>query len=78
MIVGQRVPRNFFVTTGKGESDITIHAGSYHMALKDADIEMCNIMQYSSILPGKQRRYLNPKVDTWFGYGSNYGRVYLR
>ena len=64
MIVGQRVPRNFFVTTGKGESDITIHAGSYHMALKDADIEMCNIMQYSSILPGEAKEIPKPKKLT--------------
>lgn len=34
-----------------GQSDITVHAGSYHLALKDAGIEMCNIMAYSSILP---------------------------
>jgi arginine decarboxylase len=52
MIIGQRVPRRFFITVGKGESDVTVHAGSYHLALKDAGIEMCNIMQYSSILPG--------------------------
>lgn len=51
MVIGMRVPRSYFVTKGKGESDITIHAGSYHLALKEAGIEMCNIMQYSSILP---------------------------
>lgn len=45
------IPRNFFVTSGKGESDITINAGSYHMALEDAGIACCNIMKYSSILP---------------------------
>ena len=52
LIVGNRVPKDYFVTKGKGESDITIHAGSYHLALKDAGIEMANIMTYSSILPG--------------------------
>lgn len=51
VVIGCRVPRKFFVTHGKGESDITVHAGSYHLALKEAGIEMCNIMQYSSILP---------------------------
>ncbi|MCH8559369.1 pyruvoyl-dependent arginine decarboxylase [Nesterenkonia sp. LB17] len=30
---------------------MTIHAGSYHLALHDAGIEMANIMTYSSILP---------------------------
>ncbi|MBS3106492.1 hypothetical protein J4419_02405 [Candidatus Woesearchaeota archaeon] len=51
-LMGMRVPKDFFATKGKGESDITRHAGSYHLALKDAGIEMCNIMTYSSILPG--------------------------
>jgi len=50
-LVGNRVPKDFFVATGFGESDNTVHAGSYHLALKRAGIEMCNIMTYSSILP---------------------------
>ena len=52
MVVGNRIPQTFFVTSGVGESDITIHAGSYHLALKEAGIERCNIIVYSSILPG--------------------------
>ncbi len=51
ILVGNRIPCEYFVTKGKGESDITIHAGSYHLALRDAQIEMCNIITYSSILP---------------------------
>ncbi|MFH1316485.1 MAG: pyruvoyl-dependent arginine decarboxylase [Candidatus Woesearchaeota archaeon] len=51
ILIGCRIPKDFFITKGKGESDITIHAGSYHLALKEAGIEMCNIMTYSSILP---------------------------
>lgn len=51
ILIGKRIPRDFFVTSGVGESDIAVHAGSYHLALKDAGIEMCNIMTYSSILP---------------------------
>lgn len=49
--IGARIPKDYFVTTGTGESDITVHAGSYHLALRDAGIEMCNIITYSSILP---------------------------
>ncbi len=30
---------------------MTVHAGSYHLALRSAGIEMCNIITYSSILP---------------------------
>lgn len=51
ILVGNRIPKDFFVATGTGESDLTVHAGSYHLALKNAGIEMCNIMTYSSILP---------------------------
>ena len=51
VLCGMRIPKDYFITTGKGESDITIHAGSYHLALKDAGIERCNIMTYSSIMP---------------------------
>lgn len=51
LVIGNRIPRDYFVTTGSGESDITVHAGSYHLALKSAGIEKYNIMTYSSILP---------------------------
>ncbi|MDR0413819.1 MAG: pyruvoyl-dependent arginine decarboxylase [Prevotellaceae bacterium] len=50
--LGCRIPKDYFETHGKGESDIAVHAGSYHLALKDANIEKYNIMTYSSILPG--------------------------
>jgi len=49
--IGTRIPKDYFVTAGRGESDITVHAGSYHLALRHAGIEMCNIITYSSILP---------------------------
>lgn len=58
--IGNRVPHEFFVTTGVGESDITIHAGSYHLALLDCGVEMANIMTYSSILPRDAARVERP------------------
>ncbi len=61
ILVGNRVPRDYFVTSGTGESDITVHAGSYHLALKSANIEMCNIMTYSSILPGIANKIERPQ-----------------
>lgn len=51
LVIGNRVPKDYFVTKGTGQSDIAIHAGSYHLALKQAGIEMANIITYSSILP---------------------------
>ncbi len=58
---GNRIPVHYFETCGTGESDIAIHAGSYHLALKAAGIEMCNVMTYSSILPGMASRVKKPE-----------------
>lgn len=52
ILVGMRIPKDYFRTVGVGESDIQVHAGSYHLALKQAGIERFNIMSYSSIMPG--------------------------
>ncbi|OGM98081.1 MAG: hypothetical protein A2817_01290 [Candidatus Yanofskybacteria bacterium RIFCSPHIGHO2_01_FULL_39_8b] len=51
IIVGNRVPYEYFVACGVGESDNCTHAGSFHLALADAGIERYNLMTYSSILP---------------------------
>ncbi len=51
ILIGNRIPKDYFITKGTGESNIAVHAGSYHLALKKAGIEMVNILTYSSILP---------------------------
>lgn len=61
ILIGNRIPKDFFITSGSGESDVTIHAGSYHLALKDAGIEKCNILVYSSILPSIANRIEKPE-----------------
>jgi len=61
ILLGNRIPRDFFITSGKGESDITVHAGSFHLALKDAGIERYNIINYSSILPSIANKIEQPK-----------------
>ena len=60
-LTGNRIPKDYFEITGTGESDIAIHAGSYHLALKSAGIEMCNVVTYSSILPGIAEKIEKPK-----------------
>ncbi len=47
----QKIPTKYFIASGCGQSDITYHAGSYHMALQECGIENYNIMTYSSVLP---------------------------
>lgn len=64
VVIGTRVPKDFFITKGRGESDITVHAGSYHLALREAGIEMCNIMTYSSILPAIAQEIPRPQTMT--------------
>jgi arginine decarboxylase len=63
LLIGNRIPREYFITQGTGESDITVHAGSYHLALKKAGIEKANIMTYSSILPAIATQI--PKPDKY-------------
>ena len=50
-----RLPKDYFLTSGTGESDITVHAGSFDMALMKAGIHNLNIITYSSILPPTAR-----------------------
>jgi len=61
LVVGNRIPKDYFVTSGIGESEITIHAGSYHVALRDAGIEKQNIMVYSSVLSSIANKIDRPK-----------------
>ncbi len=60
ILIGNRIPHEFFITKGNGESDIAIHAGSYHLALKEAGIESYNIICYSSILPKTAKLIARP------------------
>ncbi|MFH2131380.1 MAG: pyruvoyl-dependent arginine decarboxylase [bacterium] len=61
ILISNRIPYEFFITQGSGESNIAVHAGSYHLALKDAGIEAYNIICYSSILPGIARQIDKPQ-----------------
>jgi arginine decarboxylase len=61
-IFGNRIPNNFFITWGKGESEVTVHAGSFDDALRMAQIQDYNIITYSSILPPEAEEVSVPKV----------------
>lgn len=52
MLIGNAIPKDFFLTKGTGQSDIAIHSGSFQLAMSAAGIDMCNIINYtSSMLP---------------------------
>jgi arginine decarboxylase len=56
MIFGNRIPYEYFATTGKGESEagsegLKYETGSYDAALANAGIEDCNVIEYTSVIP---------------------------
>jgi pyruvoyl-dependent arginine decarboxylase len=56
IILGNRVPYEYFITTGKGESNagskfLPYETGSYDAALYEAGIENANVIEYTSVMP---------------------------
>lgn len=55
-ILGNRVPYEYFITKGKGESNagsagLPYETGSYDAALNVAGIENANVIEYTSVIP---------------------------
>lgn len=67
MTLLNRVPYQYFITKGSGDSEYEIHAGSYHMALHNAGISDFNIQTYSSILPAKATEVKPDHIKLPFG-----------
>jgi arginine decarboxylase len=56
LCISNRIPYEYFLTSGKGESDVgseglPFETGSYDAALNDAGIENANVMMYTSVIP---------------------------
>ena len=56
LILGNRVPYEYFITSGSGESDagskgLPYETGSYDEALTKAGIQNANIVEYTSVIP---------------------------
>ena len=61
MVYGNRIPYEYFLTCGKGESnngseELPYETGSYDEALHNAGIGTVNIIKYSSILPPQSKQ----------------------
>jgi pyruvoyl-dependent arginine decarboxylase len=57
---GNRIPYEYFITSGKGESDagssgLPYETGSYDAALTDAGINNVNVIKYSSMVPPQSK-----------------------
>lgn len=55
-LLGNRIPYEYFITKGKGESNagsegLPYETGSYDAALNNAGIENCNVIEYTSVIP---------------------------
>ena len=60
LILGNRIPYEYFITKGKGESDagskfLPYETGSYDAALHDAGIQNANVIEYTSVMPTESR-----------------------
>jgi pyruvoyl-dependent arginine decarboxylase len=56
LVLGNRVPYEYFITKGKGESDagskfLPYETGSYDAALTEAGIQNANVIEYTSVMP---------------------------
>jgi arginine decarboxylase len=61
IILGNRVPYEYFITSGVGESDagsagLPYETGSYDEALTKAGIENANVIEYTSVIPTEAKQ----------------------
>ena len=61
IILGNRIPYEYFMTKGKGESDagsegLPYETGSYDAALFDAGIQNANVIEYTSVMPTESKQ----------------------
>ena len=60
LLLGNRVPYEYFITSGKGESNagsagLPYETGSYDAALNDAGIQNTNVIEYTSVMPTESK-----------------------
>jgi hypothetical protein len=60
-LLGNRIPYEYFITKGKGESNagsegLPYETGSYDAALNNAGIENCNVIEYTSVIPTEAKQ----------------------
>ena len=75
LILGNRIPKDYFVTTGYGETDKGSgidpwETGAYDLALKSAQIENFNIVEYTSVLPPEATEQPINKLKHLFHHGA--------
>lgn len=74
-VFGNRIPKDYFVTAGKGDTDIgpgddPWETGSYDLALMEAKIANFNVMEYTSVLPPEAREIPISEAEKLFHHGA--------
>ena len=73
-ILGNRIPYEYFITKGKGESTagsegLPYETGSYDAALNDAGIENSNVIEYTSVIPTEAKQIPREEVLKRINWG---------
>lgn len=74
-VFGNRIPKDYFVTAGQGDTDIgpgddPWETGSYDLALMEAKIANFNVMEYTSVLPPEAREIPISEAEKLFHHGA--------
>ncbi|KIX14154.1 pyruvoyl-dependent arginine decarboxylase [Dethiosulfatarculus sandiegensis] len=74
-VFGPRIPQDYFVTTGAGQTDLGSgidpwETGAYDLALLQAGIENFNIVTYTSVLPPEAREIPLAQAKKNFHHGA--------
>jgi arginine decarboxylase len=75
MVLGNRVPYEYFVTMGHNDTDLGPgddhwETGSYDLALMNASIENFNVLKYTSVLPPESREITLDEAKEYFHHGA--------
>lgn len=75
IVFGNRIPKDYFVTSGVGDTDIgpgqdPWETGSYDLALLEAKIENFNVVPYTSVLPPESTEIPIEEATKLFRHGA--------
>ena len=75
LVLGNRIPAKYFVTSGSGQTDIgpgqdPWETGSYDLALLEAHIANFNVVPYTSVLPPESQEISLQEAGKYFHHGA--------
>ncbi len=75
LVLGNRIPQYYFVTSGSGDTDIgpgedPWETGSYDLALLEASLANFNVVPYTSVLPPESKEVTLEFAQQYFHHGA--------